>query len=434
MPYLRTPSFSTASRSFRLPGAGRAALTAALILLAAATALADTVRGRVVDPDGRPVAGARVSVSGATAAPLSAVADASGVFAVDGLPAGATVEVIAWAPGFASSPARLVVSDTELELRLAVSAVRETLTVTASQVDTPLSLLGDSVTVLSREELDARQITTLGDALRLVPGFAVARNGGPGTVTSVFPRGGESDYTLVLVDGVRMNSFGGGLDFSQVPIDAAERVEIVRGPQSALYGSDAIGGVVQVVTARGGPAVLEALGEGGGRDARRAAGTARGSLGNWQGAAAAQYMSDDGFTGEAPADGSTVSNDDSRLSDASLGLGWRSDGGTRPLRHGALRRFRPRLPGAVRLEPGRQLQRRGPDLAQPDATAVGGRAAGAAARRGVEPRAAARRGRCRRLRFAVPLRVRVGRRDHAWARPSPGRCGARRRTVGELRR
>ena len=328
MAYLRTSPFSTASLSFRVRGAGRAALTVALVLVAAATALADTLRGRVVDPDGRAVAGAQVSVSGATAAPLTAVADASGVFAIDGLPAGATVEVIAWAPGFVSRPARLVVSDTELELRLAVSAVRESLTVTASQVDTPLSLLGDSVTVVSREELDARQITTLGDALRLVPGFTVARNGGPGTVTSVFPRGGESDYTLVLVDGVRMNSFGGGLDFSQVPIDAAERVEIVRGPQSALYGSDAIGGVVQVVTARGGPAVLDALGEGGGRDARRALGSARGSLGNWQGAAAGQYMRDDGYTGEAPADGSTVSNDDSRLSDASLGLGWRSDGGT----------------------------------------------------------------------------------------------------------
>ena len=100
--------------------------------------------------------------------------------------------------------------------------------------------------MLTREDLDARQITTLGDALRLVPGFAVARNGGPGTVTSVFPRGGESDYTLVLVDGVRTNAFGGGLDLSQVPIADAERIEVVRGPQSALYGSDAIGGVVQV--------------------------------------------------------------------------------------------------------------------------------------------------------------------------------------------
>ena len=174
-------------------------------------------------------------------------------------------------------------SDTELELRLAVSAVRETLTVTASQVDTPLSLLGDSVTVVSREELDARQITTLGDALRMVPGFTVARNGGPGTVTSLFPRGGESDYTLVLVDGVRANSFGGGIDLSQVPIDDVERIEIVRGPQSAIYGADAIGGVVQVVTRAEVRPVLDAMAKAAAARRRAARQRAR-PAGRWQGA------------------------------------------------------------------------------------------------------------------------------------------------------
>ncbi len=352
--------------------AGRAALTAALVLLAATAALADTLRGRVVDPDGRAVAGAQVSVSGATAAPLTAVADASGAFAVDGLPAGATVEVIAWAPGFASSPARVVVSDTELELRLAVTAVRETLTVTASQVDTPLSLLGDSVTVLSREELDARQITTLGDALRLVPGFSVARNGGPGTVTSVFPRGGESDYTMVLVDGVRMNSFGGGLDFSQVPIDAAERVEIVRGPQSALYGSDAIGGVVQVVTARGGPAVLDALGEG-----RRPRLPPRG----WQRARLAGQLAGrrrSAVHGRRRLHRHGAGRRLDRVERRQRAVGRVARAGLagqrrhRPVRHDALRRLRPGLPRALRLGPGRQLRRRGSHVAQPDRTALGG--------------------------------------------------------------
>ena len=328
MAHLRTPSLSTASRptaAWRRRGAPLAALR---VLLAATPALADTLRGRVIDPDGRGVPGAQVSVTGATAAPLVVAADAAGAFAVDGLPAGARVEGQAWAPGLAAPVRRVEVTDAPIDLQLAVTAVREALTVTATQVDTPLSGLADSVTVLTREDLDARQVTTLGDALRLVSGFTVARNGGPGTVTSVFPRGGESDYTLVLVDGVRMNSFGGGLDWSQVPIGGAERIEIVRGPQSALYGSDAIGGVVQVVTPRGGPAVLDALAEAGGRDARRAAGTIRGSAGAWQGAVSAQHMRDEGFTGTAPADGSTVSNDDSRLSDVSVGVGWRADAGT----------------------------------------------------------------------------------------------------------
>ena len=76
-----------------------------------------------------------------------------------------------------------------------------------------------------------------------MPGLTVQQNGGPGTVTSLFTRGGESDFTLVLVDGIRANAFGGGLDLSQVPLQDVDRIEVVRGPQSALYGSDAIGGV-----------------------------------------------------------------------------------------------------------------------------------------------------------------------------------------------
>ncbi|MGD9902642.1 MAG: TonB-dependent receptor [Vicinamibacterales bacterium] len=324
----RAPSYTTASLSFRIPIARLTGLAAAMLVAAAAAATGDTLRGRVVDPDGRPVPGAVVAVSGASAAPLGTVTDAAGTFALDGLPGGVTVDVRAWTDGLHAAPLRVTVSATPVELRLVVAAVREALTVTASQVDTPLSLVGDSVTVLTRDDLDARQITTLGDALRLVPGFAVARNGGPGTVTSVFPRGGESDYTLVLVDGVRVNSFGGGLDLSQVPTTAAERIEVVRGPQSALYGSDAIGGVVQVVTPRGGPAVVDALVEAGGRDARRASGTARGTVGRWYGATSAQHMRDDGFTGVAPADGTTVTNDDSRITDVSAGLGWRGDGGS----------------------------------------------------------------------------------------------------------
>ncbi len=328
MARLRTPSLSTAFLPFRIPTTRLAGLVLATLLAAAAAAGADTLRGRVLDPDGRPVHGARVTVSGATAAPLSATTDAAGTFVVDGLPTGATVDVVAWTDGLSAPPVRLAVPAANVELRLTVAAVRETLTVTASNVDTPLSLVGDSMTVLTREDLDARQVTTLGDALRLVPGFAVARNGGPGTVTSVFPRGGESDSTMVLVDGVRMNAFGGGLDFSQVPTAGAERIEIVRGPQSALYGSDAIGGVVQVVTPRGGPSVADGLAEVGGRDARRASGMVRGSFGAWQGAASAQHMRDEGFTGTAPADGTAVTNDDSRITDVSLGLGWRGQGGT----------------------------------------------------------------------------------------------------------
>ena len=139
-----------------------------------------------------------------------------------------------------------------VDITLRVSAITETLVVSASQIDQPLSRVADAVTVIDGTEIAARQLSFVAEALASVPGFAVARNGGPGTLTSVFPRGGESDFTLVLVDGIRANAFGGGIDLSQVPLGDVERIEVVRGPQSALYGSDAIGGVVQIITRRGG--------------------------------------------------------------------------------------------------------------------------------------------------------------------------------------
>ena len=116
-----------------------------------------------------------------------------------------------------------------------------------------------TTTVVTRDAIQARQLETVADALRTTPGFAVGRNGGRGALTSVFPRGGESDYTLVLVDGMRVNSFGGGFDFSLLPFGDVEQVEVVRGPQSAVFGADAIGGVVQLTTRRGGePSIVGA--------------------------------------------------------------------------------------------------------------------------------------------------------------------------------
>ncbi len=294
-------------------------------LVCAGTANADVLRGRVLGPDGQAVAGAQVAVSGPLAAPLTTAADGDGRFAFE-VPASA-VTIRAWATGMDAPPRQVQAGVADLVLTLAVRAVSEALTVTASHVETPLSSVADSVTVITRTDLLARQTTTLGDALRLVPGFAIARNGGPGTVTSAFPRGGESDFTLVLVDGVRANAFGGGLDLSQVPIANAERIEVVRGPQSALYGSDAIGGVVQIITTKGGPLTVFASGEVGGREARSGRAAARGSAGRWYGAASSAYDRETGFTGEA-ADGTPVTNDDGAVAQLDGSLGWRHAAGT----------------------------------------------------------------------------------------------------------
>ena len=108
-----------------------------------------------------------------------------------------------------------------------------------------------SITVLTGRQLRAEGITTVADALRQVPGVVLAQTGSYGGATSLFVRGGESKFTKVLVDGVPVNDPGGAFDFSALSTDNIERIEVVRGPASVLYGSDAVAGVVQLFTRRG---------------------------------------------------------------------------------------------------------------------------------------------------------------------------------------
>jgi len=106
-----------------------------------------------------------------------------------------------------------------------------------------------SATVIDAEEIEALQATAIADLLRTVPGLDVVRSGTSGKVTSLFTRGTESDHTLVLWNGIELNNpFFGGFDWGLLPTEGVRRVEVVRGPFSALYGSDALGGVVQILT------------------------------------------------------------------------------------------------------------------------------------------------------------------------------------------
>ncbi|MDP9203903.1 MAG: TonB-dependent receptor [Gemmatimonadota bacterium] len=130
-----------------------------------------------------------------------------------------------------------------------------TVVVSASKVPKPATSLTQPVTVLWGEDLRARGVTRLSDALREVPGAALVQSGSYGAVTSLFLRGGESRYTKVLIDGVPVNAPGGYFDFSHLTTDNIDRIEIVRGPASVLYGADAVSGIVQVFTRKssGGP-------------------------------------------------------------------------------------------------------------------------------------------------------------------------------------
>ena len=113
------------------------------------------------------------------------------------------------------------------------------------------SAMGATVTVLDGIELRALGVTRVIDALRTVPGLAFVEGGSFGGVASLFLRGAESDYVQVLVDGVQVNQPGGALDFSGLTTDKVQRIEVLRGPASALYGSDAVGGVIHIITQSG---------------------------------------------------------------------------------------------------------------------------------------------------------------------------------------
>lgn len=124
-----------------------------------------------------------------------------------------------------------------------------TATRTAQTADETLA----SVTVVTREEIERKQARSVSDALRGMPGLAISNAGGRGQPTTFFLRGTDSDHVLVLIDGVKIGSPTlGPAPFQDLPIEQIDRIEVVRGPRSSLYGSEAIGGVIQIFTRRGG--------------------------------------------------------------------------------------------------------------------------------------------------------------------------------------
>lgn len=129
----------------------------------------------------------------------------------------------------------------------------------------PADKTGTSVSVVTREDLLQRQVRTGAEALRALPGVSVSRQGGPQSVSVVRIRGAESNHTLVLIDGVEVNSGTDGFfDFSNLLVEDIERIEVLRGPQSGLYGSSAVGGVINIITRQGkGPLTVQARVEGG---------------------------------------------------------------------------------------------------------------------------------------------------------------------------
>jgi vitamin B12 transporter len=137
---------------------------------------------------------------------------------------------------------------------IAAPVTLDPIVVTATRTATPLSQVASSVTVITSDEIEAKQQQLVIDVLRDVPGVNISRTGGPGGAASIYLRGTENKHTLILIDGVEVNNpsaVGGVADLTNLSSDNIEQIEVVRGAQSVLYGSDAIGGVINIITRKG---------------------------------------------------------------------------------------------------------------------------------------------------------------------------------------
>ncbi len=165
-------------------------------------------------------------------------------------PSTTTVVALCFAlPAFAVSAPTVAANNPSSQLENAeLSPIVVTATRQLVRADETLA----TITVISREEIERAGTKTLAELLALTPGVQIVQNGGPGASTSVFLRGAEARHTLLLIDGVRVSSATSGqATFEALPLELIERIEILRGPASALYGSEAIGGVIHVITRRG---------------------------------------------------------------------------------------------------------------------------------------------------------------------------------------
>ena len=209
------------------------------------------VTGVVTDGSGAVVPDAVVTAVVAGRASHVAATAADGRYALN-VPARVPFAIRVRRDGFADAVVEMsgAAGPVARDVVLSLGGVSDTLVVTPSRGAEGRATVTHAVSVVTAEDLDAIGAASLADALRHVPGLSVEANGREGALTALFSRGGESDYNLVLIDGVRVNQNGGRFDFSRVAAGEIERVEVVRGAQSSLWGSDAMGAVVQVFTRR----------------------------------------------------------------------------------------------------------------------------------------------------------------------------------------
>jgi vitamin B12 transporter len=223
------------------------------LILLSLSAFAADLKIRVVDPHSNPVSNAQLSLfRAAESTPVSILTTSGeGAISLNGLADGPyRLQVLA--PGFAPQTVNLSLPQSStLNVHLSLAVASEIVVVTATRTPVPEQESGASVSTLESGQLQLMQPVAAADALRFLPGAVVNTVGQRGGQSSLFVRGGDSRYNKVIIDGVSVNDPGGIFDFGTVPLSGADRLELLRGAQSTLYGSDAMTSVVQVFTRTG---------------------------------------------------------------------------------------------------------------------------------------------------------------------------------------
>jgi vitamin B12 transporter len=212
-----------------------------------------TVRGSVLDPLGAPVPGAKVTLLRDGQVVKEVTSDSRGAFLFDRVD-GERYQLEVTFAGFETTrtaPTFFGSGDTTIDLRLQLGALEQSVLVTAAAGTVTQAETGASTTVVDQALIESLGNTDLLEPLRTVPGAAIVQTGARGGGASLFLRGGASNFTKVLIDGVAANDIGGAFDFGDLATTGIEQVEVLRGSNSVLYGSDALTGVVNISTRRG---------------------------------------------------------------------------------------------------------------------------------------------------------------------------------------